>query len=247
MPLTDSTTYPEAEIEALISALHGVMATSVVLDEAGHVDEIHVLAEQRMHPKQMVRNIESALSAGLGILVDRRAISVAQVRAEHHGSVVEAISPDPHSPGQDPWDEALPAEPEPEPEHAGAVGRFIFMGYDARTRPDLEATCRVSIRLGNSVFSGSASGPSTQLGRAQAAAAAVFAAIATATASSSIGLEGVTLVESHGRTYILVAAHVAAGRTSVPLTGVAALQKSPEEAAILAALQATNRWNAFNG
>ena len=28
---------------------------------------------------------------------------------------------------------------------------------------------------------------------------------------------------------------------SVPLTGVAALQRSPEEAAILAALQATNR------
>jgi hypothetical protein len=231
VPLMESPIYPASEIEELVTALHGVMATSVVLDGSGRIEEIHVLANSRTHPKQIVRNIESALSAGLGVVVDRRAISVAQVRPEHDDLVSDAL---------DEPDETPPATSDPD-DVAG--GRFIFVGYDARTQPDLEAACRVSIRRGNTVFSGSGNGPSTPLGRAQSAARAVFAAIATARRSDSMGLEGVTIAESHGRSYVLVAAHVGAGRGTVPLTGIAALQKSPEEAAILAALQATNRWN----
>lgn len=240
------TSYPDSEIEALVSALHGVMASSVILDGDGRVEEIHVLAEARIHPKQIVRNIESALSAGLGVIVDRRAISVAQVREEHRQGVSEALS------GEADTDEATShatgfdtaATPPPEDP---AAGRFVFVGYDARTQPDLEAVCRVSIKRGNEVVSGTGSGPSTQLGRAQAAANAVFAAIALAVGDNVIGLEGVTVVESHGRQFVLVAAHATFARSTVPLTGVSALLKSPEESAILAALQATNRWNEING
>jgi hypothetical protein len=230
-------TYPESELEGLISALHGVMASSVVLDASGRVEEIHVLADAQMHPKQIVRNIESALSAGLGVTVDRRLISVAQVRPEHEASLLE----------EEALAEAEAAEAEADAAAQKPVdvakGRFVFIGYDARTQPDLEAACRVTIRRGNAVFSGSGVGPSTPLGRGQAAARAVFAAIATARRSDTLGLEGVTVLESHGRPFMLVAANATSGRSSVPLTGVAALHRSPEEAAILAALQATNRWN----
>jgi hypothetical protein len=229
--------YPESEIEELVSALQGVMASSVVLDDEGGIAEVHVLAEARIHPKQIVRNIESALSAGLGVVVDRRAISVAQVRPEHHEAVSETLAE-----GAVAW-EAEEAPPRPSQEAEPAAGRFIFVGYDARTQPDLEATCRVSIRRGNEVASGTGSGPGTPQGRAQAAATAVFAAIGTAVPGSAVGLEGVAVVESHGRSYVLVAAHADVGRSTVPLTGVAALVKTPEEAGILAALQATNRWN----
>jgi hypothetical protein len=234
MALMESPTYPASEIEALITALHGVMASSVVIDDSGRVEEIHVLARSRVHPKQIVRDIESALSAGLGLVVDRRAISVAQVRPDHDELVNETLNGGPDEPAP------LPA---PDTDESDIAGRFIFVGYDARTQPDLEAACRVSIRRGNSVYSGTGEGPSTPLGRAQAAARAVFAAIATARRADSIGIEGVTIVDSHGHDFVLVAAHAIVGRSSVPLTGIAALQKSPEEAAILAALQATNRWN----
>jgi hypothetical protein len=226
--------YPETEIEGLITALHGVMASRVVMDGNGRVEEIHVLAGSRTHPKQIVRNIESALSAGLGLVVDRRAISVAQVRPEHGELVSETLN----GSADEPEAVATPAAAEDD-----VAGRFIFVGYDARTQPDLEAACRVSIRRGNSVYSGTGDGPSTPLGRAQAAARAVFAAIATARRADSIGLEGVTILESHGHEFVLIGAHAIVGRSSVPLTGIAALQKTPEEAAILAALQATNRWN----
>jgi hypothetical protein len=240
MPFAESPTYSESEIEGLIAALRGVLAARVTLSQHGQIEEIHVLAAEQLHPKQMVRNIESALSAGLGMTVDRRLISVAQVRADD----ADAYHPDdahapqvPHARAQD----ETPVRESSEPV------RYIFVGYDARTQPDLEAACRVTIRRGAEVISGSGTGPSTALGRAQAAARAVFSAIAAARQDHTLDLEGVTVVESHGRSFVLVAAHATPGRESVQLTGAAALHRSPEEAAILASLQATNRWSEIDG
>jgi hypothetical protein len=252
MNLAEPASHPEHEIEGLLAALSGVLAARVSLGHFGRVEEIHILADTTAHPKQMVRNVESALSAGLGITVDRRVVSVAQVRSDDAldeeapsgqpsaaGTRGAADSPDPATPAAEYHAAAAPAAPP-------AAGRFIFVGYDARTQPDLEAACRVTIRRDDEVFSGTGTGPSTALGRAQSAARAVFAAIAAARRNHSLGLEGVTLVESHGRDFVLVAAHAVHGRSTVPLTGIAALHRSPEEAAILAALQATNRWNEYD-
>jgi hypothetical protein len=240
MNVPESVVHPEFEIEGLLTALNGVLAARVAVGPGGRVEEIHVLADAATHPKQIVRNVESALSAGLGVVVDRRLISVAQLRGEDAG----AYEATPAAPvPSDPPAEQPRAQQRDEPLADHAAGRFIFVGYDARTQPDLEAACRVTIRRDHEVFSGTGNGPSTTLGRAQSAARAVFGAIATARRSQSLGLEGVTLVESHGRSYVLVAAHALAGRSSAPLTGIAALHRSPEEAAILASLQATNRWN----
>jgi hypothetical protein len=343
MTLAKSALHPENEIEGLLTALNGVLAARVAVSPLGRIEEVHVLSDPSMHPKQMVRNIESALSAGLGITVDRRAISVAQVRADDAdayasdhadvdtptadvrvtaaqaddtaadggaGTMLHAASdsaqnapargpaPSTAAPASAPAPASGPAsstaapaqtaaapgapptasgaadatEPvratapaagrtDPQPAVGGETGqpgetaagsdaaaaRFIFMGYDARTQPDRETACRVSLRRDNDVYSGTGNGPSTPLGRAQAAARAVFGAIAAARRSQSLDLEGVTLVDSHGRGYVLVAAHAVQGRSTVPLTGIAALRRSPEEAAILASLQAINRWNEFDG
>ncbi|HEX6135992.1 MAG TPA: hypothetical protein VFZ24_18610 [Longimicrobiales bacterium] len=240
MPEPVSPTWPESEIEGLIAALRGVLAARVSLDEAGAVEEIHVLASEELHPKQIVRNVESALGAGLGLVVDRRVISVAQVRSDEPAAF---LTPDAHAP-------QVPQAAGPdrvEAREENIAGRYVFVGYDARTRPDLEAACRVTIRRGNEAISGSGTGPSTPLGRAQAAARAIFAALAVARDDERLGLEGVTLVESHGRAFVLVAASASVGRREHPLTGAAALHRSPEEAAILAALQATNRWSGLDG
>ena len=237
MATTDSPAYPDNEIESLIAALTGVLAARVVTNPYGRIEEIHVLADEQLHPKQMVRNIESALSAGLGVSVDRRLVSIAQVRGDP-----DAFEPPPVE------ETTAPAAPAPPSHvHDAAANRFIFVGYDARTQPDLEAACRVTIKRGSEVISGTGTGPSTPLGRAQAAARAVFAAIAASRRDHALGLEGITLVESHGRSYVLVAAHAIQGRETVPLTGVGTLFRSPEEAAILASLQATNRWAELDG
>jgi hypothetical protein len=142
MPTADSPIYPEIEIEGLITALRGVLAARVTLGTLGQIEEIHVLAAEQLHPKQIVRNIESALSAGLGITVDRRMISVAQVRADDEN----AYTPDDASALQVPQDGP---RDEPRTQAEKIAVRYVFVGYDARTQPDLEAACRVTIRRGN--------------------------------------------------------------------------------------------------
>jgi len=68
------------DVESAISRLRGVMSARAVLDEDGRIVEIHVTADQSRHPKQLSRDIESVLFSELGIRVDHRKISIAQVR-----------------------------------------------------------------------------------------------------------------------------------------------------------------------
>ena len=49
----------------------------MVTTPLGEVSEIHVLAQAGLSPKQVVRNVESALLAHLGVKIDHRKISVA--------------------------------------------------------------------------------------------------------------------------------------------------------------------------
>ena len=67
------------DIEAIVCRLKGIIAVSVVTDTRGDLAEIHVLAEGGRAPKQVVRDVESAVMARLGIAIDHKKISVAQV------------------------------------------------------------------------------------------------------------------------------------------------------------------------
>jgi hypothetical protein len=120
--------------------------------------------------------------------------------------------------------------------------RIVFVRWDARTPANGETECHVTVRRGSAEFTGTGSGAATPQGRALAAARAVFAAITEARGADDLVLEDAKLVDTQGRGYVLVAARAIVGRLARPLTGVAPLTQSPEEAAILASLQATNRW-----
>ena len=64
--------------ENLLTSLEGVLSARVVTTPLGEVSEVHVLAQAGLQAKQLVRNIESALLAHLGLRVDHRKISIAQ-------------------------------------------------------------------------------------------------------------------------------------------------------------------------
>ena len=231
--LYQSPWHPENEVERLICSLAGVVSARVVANPLGRLEEIHVLASPMVGAKQVVRNVQSALSAGLGIVVDRRIISVAQIRRD---AIEPSHLPDEHEESAAEEDE----EPQPRDDE-----RLVFVGYDARSRSHTDAECRVRIRQGGDEFAGSGTGPATTLGRAQAGARAVFSAVAAALENEVVALENASLVEAHGKSFVLVSARAFHGRDAYPLTGVARLDRSPEEAAILASLQATNRWIAL--
>ncbi len=215
----------EVRAQRLLTALGGIVSARAVADESGRLAEIHILASPEFHPKQIVRNIESALSAGLGIFVDRRIISVAQLRS----------------------DAATPFLPKPKPPAAKRapetrqLRRVVYVQYDAKASAPLDSHCRVILMRGEDQLTGTATGVNTAQGRADAAARAVLNALQSSGGMKGVGLEGTALVHAHGKTYVLVSARVMSGRHSRTLTGIATLNRSPEEAAIFAALQATNR------
>jgi hypothetical protein len=82
LPLTPPGQAPDPwgvrRAENLISSLTGVLSARMVVTPLGEVSEIHVLTSSDMQAKQVVRNIESALMAQLGVKIDHRKISVAQ-------------------------------------------------------------------------------------------------------------------------------------------------------------------------
>ena len=82
---------PLAQAEELIGTLASVVSAKIVADSSGGVEAIHVLVTGELTPKQVVRNVESALMAQLGWRVDHRKVSVAATgRSEEHTSELQS-------------------------------------------------------------------------------------------------------------------------------------------------------------
>jgi hypothetical protein len=235
--------------EQLLGSLAGVASAHVVTDAGGDIVEIHILATPDYHPKQVVRNVESALSAGLGIAIDRRIVSVAQIRTARsngdggqepgggngNGGAARAVPV-----ASAPSTREPPAPADDEPDEPAA--RLEYVRFQSR-RDDGQCVCEVVLRDQDAEHVGVGSGPDTESGRAKAAAGAVVDALTRARPDLELKLDGATTSSARGRQFTVVAAHTLAGREQVRLVGCAAVTRSPEESAILATLQATNRWS----
>ncbi|MGB4564252.1 MAG: hypothetical protein WBJ00_05620 [Dethiobacteria bacterium] len=69
------------EIETVICQVQGVLSSRVVF-EGEEIVEVHVLADHTRSPKQIVRDIESAVMVKSGTHLDHKRISVAQLGHE---------------------------------------------------------------------------------------------------------------------------------------------------------------------
>lgn len=74
--------------EDVIKRINSVMACRVVLDKEGSIAEIHILADTERNPKQIVRDIESALMVKFDVVLDHKKVSIVQMR-EENGEVKE--------------------------------------------------------------------------------------------------------------------------------------------------------------
>jgi hypothetical protein len=70
------------ELERELCRLPEISAARVVVDGIGHPTEVHILASGSKHAKQIVRDVQSVALASFGIELDRRIVSVVQLRAE---------------------------------------------------------------------------------------------------------------------------------------------------------------------
>ncbi len=82
---------PLEEYRALLNRLPGVFAAGIRTNGDGAINEIHVLASSSRNPKQMARDIQSALLAAFNLDVDHRIISIAQLS----GNPTDAFSVQP--------------------------------------------------------------------------------------------------------------------------------------------------------
>jgi hypothetical protein len=76
------------EVEREICRLPDVSIVRLVAENDGRVSEVHVVAHQGKHPKQIVRDVQSIALASFGLELDRRVISVVQLG----GNVLEDAS-----------------------------------------------------------------------------------------------------------------------------------------------------------
>jgi hypothetical protein len=207
--------------ENLLTSLEGILSARVVTTPLGEVSEVHVLAQSGLAAKQLVRNIESALLAQLGLKIDHRKISVAQT------ADVKPI-------------EALENEAVREKILQRAV-LFENLTVAPSRRPHrILITVTLSYR-GNTETAEEESSD-TPRNRVEAAAKASVMVLDRLLADSSLALEGAKIVEAFDREFAFVGVQGLGGRETLLLSGSAEIKESAERAAVFAVLDATNRW-----
>jgi len=285
---------PLRRAQELIATLPGVLSVRIVPSETGTIEEIHVLTTSEVVPKNMVRNIESALMAQLGLRINHRKVSIATtldpVRAAdlpaaeqsapyaHPSKEVSGAIPGVASPAYVPALPAVEAQATtapkvesatqtPTPTSASApyqptitkavaassdtqgIGKRVLIFEDvqmgrSRTRGYV---CRVTLSREGNEYIGEAEGQESERSRIDLAARATVMAIAEATKATPGGdrllaLEGSKLIDAFDREFVFASVMVHIGRESALLTGSCAVRESKEIAAVLAVLDATNRW-----
>ena len=207
--------------ENLLTSLEGVLSARVVTTPLGEVSEIHILAQAGLQAKQIVRNIESALLAHLGLKVDHRKISIAQtadvrpLEALERGAVREQML------------------------------RRTVLYEDLSIVPagrSHRVTIAVTLTSGGRTETAQEEVADTGRARVEGAARAAVAVLDRLLERFSLVLEGAKVVGELDREVAFAVVRGMGGRESVTLTGTAEVKDSPEQAAVLAVLDATNRW-----
>jgi len=101
---------------------------------------------------------------------------------------------------------------------------------------------RVVLRHGDAVCEGVEEGVDEARSRVQLAARATVKAMEQELVDAGVVLEGVRVVDAFDRRIVLAAVHGVGGRSSQLLVGTCEVRESAEQAAVLAVLDATNRW-----
>ncbi len=79
--MSERRTVSVKDIESLLVCLPGIQKSRVVVNDWGAIEEIHILTGLGRNPKQIVRDVQSALKAQWDITVDRRKVSIAQIQS----------------------------------------------------------------------------------------------------------------------------------------------------------------------
>jgi hypothetical protein len=232
-PKEDRVGWSIEDAEKLLLSLKGVVSTRLVTRPGGEVEEIHLLTTDEVTAKQTVRNVESALLAHLGLEIDHRKVSVAQTK-ERPAPPLES----------EPLVRILPDPP-------AGQHRLLFHAHQVETERSHQVKHRVEIEWKGERHAGAATAADLPRPRLEAVGRATLIAVEAALSNEleevaargvTLSLDGVKLVDAFDRKFVLVAVNAMAGRDVTHLAGATVVEVSSDRAAILATLQATDRW-----
>lgn len=242
---------PLRQAEELIATRPGVLSVRIVPNETGDVDEIHVLTTDMVLPKNSVRNIDSALMAQLGLRVNHRKISIATTLGAPGAADLPPALPAStvmSVPAGGASSSSPPAATPAATLAASTVRRVLtFEDLEVRRSRLRGVVCRVTLSLDGQVFVGESEGQESEQSRIELAARSTLLAIVSASQATmggerSLALEGATTIDAFDREFIFVSVAARVGREPVVLTGRCEVRDSAETSAVLAVLDATNRW-----
>ncbi|HEY2824756.1 MAG TPA: hypothetical protein VGI83_04355 [Gemmatimonadales bacterium] len=206
--------------ENLLTSLQGVLSARVVVSPMGEVTEIHVLTQAGIQPKQMVRNVESALLAQLGLKIDHRKVSVAQTAEVRPIDALERSAV-----------------------HEQALKRgVVFKSVEVRPGRAHRVAIAVTLEMNGAEHNAVEEVADTERSRVQGAARATVEALDKSLGAGTVELEGAKMMDAFDLDFVMAGVHVLDGRRKLLLVGTCEIKNSVEQAAVLAVLDATNRW-----
>ena len=146
------------EFEDGLRRVPGILRVRVVTTSDGRPIEIHAITDMSKAPKDFVRDIQAVAMADYDLDIDYRIVSIVQMAPE----IAEV---------GDPSSAVDSAEPEAIPETRPALTSISV------SRAGGDAVVTVTLGIGESVYSGQASGPSAQIHRARIVAQATLGAL----------------------------------------------------------------------
>jgi hypothetical protein len=239
----------KAAAEAVLRELPSVLGAFVREDVFGQPREIHLLVKAGPNPRHLARDIRELLEERLGVPIDQRVISIAQMAtdavvppvilsAAHaaHGDAAEPVI-GLAGPGTAATDE------EQEDDHQREQ-RLRYLGLESLVG-DGRIVARARLLQQDAELLGEASELAAGSGRVRAgAAAALNAANRTIEGAGRLELDNASVVRVFERDIALVSVLLSSpylGRRPIHLAGAQPVEETEEAAAALAALKAINR------
>jgi hypothetical protein len=228
-----SRTSTKETAEALLRELPSVVGAFVQEDLNGQPREVHLLIGPGPNPRHLARDVRDLLEERLGVPIDQRIVSIAQLAIPP-----EQLASEGAEPGGFPSATITALPPAP------SETRLRFQALEIQTREGT-VVVRVRLELGQRIITGEGVEIDAGMSRLRAAAgAALHAAGIACEQRMRFQLDTATPVRALGRNYVLVTVLVSSpmiGRKPVMLAGAQPLDDEPDHAAALATLTAINR------
>lgn len=223
------------EAETLLMSLRDIAGASITLDDPGlEIAEVNILAEGQRPPKQIVRDVRSALRAEYQIDLDYRRVSVAQKRH------VEASQ---RSPGASngPVGPTVLSLPAAQVDEVPTVVRPRFQGVTLRM-DQTHGEAQVELGMGDREVVGEARGPSVTSQVPRLVAEATLDGVSRfLEPSASLALSELQVVRLGGADVVVVAINFHKSREDKVLSGSAVVERDLQQAVVYATLSALNR------